>query len=384
MGQARSCTRRSSDGGIVRISCDKDSDQLYDDSTNSDPSILSSLSSDGNIDDGKSLEQAMDRIYQKLEANLNESEDNSSLVSRLAEFIDRQKLYQELVNMNFSMFHEIAKLLEANANKRLQRMRLNKFPGQKQIRELKNNRNSKNEESENRLNNKKVLRHGYDGGSTRRICSTINKQIEQLGENSQFVVPRDSLNLVLLELIDAADCYAKADCFRRSDGCEKKAKLVAMQLALLNDDIDLIDPELSTSTSKLHDLIVNCETFYSAHIVAEAYDYHFAWRQALFKHVLLEFDIGYLNDYCNNLDFSAILVEELILLYKQYLSNHRYQLDSLKTGKLAESLKCVIHKLSDIEMKCKFFTQLSFDDVKETLLQSDPSVEAHLKDLRLA
>lgn len=394
MGQVKSCTRKPNQSiRALSKSLNDISDDFCDETIPSSPSIIS-LNSNGLSDDGKNLEQAMDRIYQKLESTLNEFNDDDSLVSRLGEFIERQKLYQELVNLNFNMFREIAKILEANANKRLERIRHNKsslarrrelkYQKQSKLNNGEFNKDTTNNNSTN-MNDKKTLVHGYDGGSARRISTIINRQIEQLENSSPNLLLnfKDNLNLILLELVDAADCYAKSGCFKRSDNCEKKAKLIALQLAFAPHDIDIIDNKLTKSTNYLHNLIVSFDIFHCAKIVADAYDYQVGWRQAIFNHVLLDNNLKYLDDYCDNCEFSTILVEELILLYKQYISTQRFHLTPERAHAMSKSLKYVINKLPDVEMKCKFYNQLEFSDANDQLLKSDASIEAHLRDLKL-
>ena len=52
---------------------------------------------------------------------------------------------------------------------------------------------------------------------------------------------KDELKRVLQEFIDAAESYKKADCYNRSDYCEKMAELVALQINFLPSSIVIIN-----------------------------------------------------------------------------------------------------------------------------------------------
>lgn len=183
----------------------------------------------------------------------------------------------------------------------------------------------------------------------------------------------DDLSASLTELVDASDCYAKADCHKKSKNCEKLAKLVALQLHLLDRENCI----LNLSSSDLADLVVNLESFYEAYIIAEAYDCHIFWRQALFNNAVLKNDIMYLNDYCREFKLSSNMIEELVLLYKQYINNH--QLSREMSSRLAKAVKIILSRMPSIKIKYKIYNQLNFDDAKEELL-SYPVTKAILAD----
>lgn len=200
--------------------------------------------------------------------------------------------------------------------------------------------------------------------------NNVNKRTEQ--QQQQQLYPKDSLHLCLDELVDASDCFAKAGCFRRSSDCETKAKLVALQLALIAGNAEF-RPQLygapphgdsrtmdvlslaSTKPTELADVISSFSSFRNAYIVAEACNYHLAWRQALFKNVILHSGLiqlhqlgtstkndsstkessgddskqdknnfgccrRYLNDYCRKYELTSSLVTGLVTMYKQQVA----------------------------------------------------------------
>lgn len=275
----------------------------------------------------------------------------------LFNYVKTNPEFYPLVTLNFSMFREIAESLEASALRRLDKVIASRRKDpvvsfQSQQKEV-NGPNEPRGDSDNRVNG------GGRCGVGRGLYS------------------KEGLRLSLVELVDASDCFAKAGCYKKSNYCERKAKLVALQLALLPSGTNV----LALTQSELNDLIVSFQSFNNAYMVAQAYDYHLAWRQALFKNVILQGHSAYLHNYCKKCDLSSALVEELVLLYKKYINSH--QLSQEDGSKLAKAMKMLLQKIPDVELKCKLYAQLNFDDAKEQLLL-DAATYAHLLDLRLA
>lgn len=216
------------------------------------------------------------------------------------------------------------------------------------------------------------IARSLEASATRRLNVSAKHKLdlkEKIGSEHDSYT--DNLNQSLTELVDASDCYAKAICHKKSNQCEKRAKLVALQLHLMNRGIFILD----LSTSELTDLIAKLESFHEAYIISEAYDFHLVWRKALFDNVILRSDITYLNDYCRKYDLPSFLIEELVLLYKQYINNH--ELSTEDRSKLAKSMKTILARLPEIEIKFKIYTQLNFENAKSELL-SDPITKAIL------
>lgn len=311
----------------------------------------------------------------------------------LFNYVKKNPEFYPLVTLNFSMFREIAESLEASAIKRLNKA-ISKIAGR-----------FKKDTTSDRIAASIVSGQEDDG---LRVESHQLQQQQQpppppppsqpLQQSLQLSSPpstiitttttttnddrerssiHQSLNLSLLELVDASDCFAKAGCYKKSSYCEQKAKLIALQLALLPTAGTNV---LDVPQSELTELIADFQSFCQAYIVAEAYDYHLAWRQALFKNVVLRCNLDYLADYCKKCDLSQALVEDLVSVYKQYINNG--QLSSEESLNSARGFKQILARLSDVEFKCKIYSQLNFEDAKEKLLQ-DPAIQAHLKDLKL-
>ena len=274
----------------------------------------------------------------------------------LFNYVKKNPEFYALVTLNFSMFREIAESLEASALKRLG----------------------------------KLVQAKYSKKEKANTVSLVSSQSSgKLSDKQKPLYSKDSLDLCLVELVDASDCYSKAGCYKKSYTCECKAKLVALQLAILNEDSDVngnktIDV-LEVRHTDLTDLIVSFTSFAEAVIVADAYQHYLAWRQALFKNVILENRTEYLRGYCKRFQqISSALANELVFLYKQHLSITESGHISLEDSvRMASSMKEVLAQVKDVEFRCKIYNQLSFCDAKEELLQNQ-ATQAHLKDLKLA
>lgn len=340
----------------------------------------------------------------------------------LFNYVKKNPEYYALVTLNFSMFREIAESLEASAIKRLGKISSNKQKKKKRdsittstsmagiatgrssavdvncgsmlapTNELSLSLSSSTSSSSSSgqkplglLRNQSFnqLIHSVTNtnqaatanSSTQSASQSVAATKRSAGNMNHL---KENLNLSLVELVDASDCFAKAGCYKRSNNCEKKAKLIALQLAVLPDGTNVLDLQ----QSELNDLIINFDSFIEAYIIAEAYDYHLAWRQALFKNVIIRGDSTYLNDYCKRCDLSSSLVEGLVLLYKQYINNKSIRLTQDEIHNSANAMGLVLAKLVDVELRCKIYTQLNFNGAKEELLK-DKAIEAHLKDLKL-
>lgn len=294
----------------------------------------------------------------------------------LFNYVKKNPEFYALVTLNFSMFREIAESLEASALKRLDKVIQSSKKGKKKIGVTSGSRTP--DVSGREVSNAATVAGSSKSNHLTPSSTASNNKVT----SNKPLYSKDSLNLCLVELVDASDCFAKAGCYKRSNNCERKAKLIALQLAILSSETNVLDLQ----QSELNDLIVDFESFSEAYILAEAYDYHLAWRQALFNNVILQqhrqssSGATYLNEFCGKCDLSSVLVLELVFLYKQYLANnHLSQEASLK---LANSMKMVLARLADVELRCKIYTQLNFSHAKEELLKN-PSVWAHLKDLKL-
>lgn len=257
----------------------------------------------------------------------------------LFNYVKKNPEFYALVTLNFSMFREIAESLEASANKRLD----------------------------------KIIASRRKAAKEKTVAKEIRPRSSSISGRT-----KEALNLSLIELIDASDCYAKAGCYKRSNHCERRSKLVALEIALMSSD-EVYTNLLDLSQSELTDAIVNLSLFSEAHIVADAYEFHLAWRQALFKRAVVDGDVGYLNEYCKKYELTSALADELSTLYRQYAET----CDQEKRSQISGSMRTVLAKLVDVELRCKLYTQLNFDDAKKELLQ-DAAVQAHLRDLRLA
>lgn len=296
-------------------------------------------------------------------------ERTPELRTALFHYVKKNPEFFPLVTLNFSMFTEIAESLEESALEKLNRA------------------TQKNSSS---VSKNRFYRNNRDKDSSDSLATSVSidanihirKQVSKSSAEPKHKYSEEHLELVLAELIDASDCYAKAGCYKRSESCEKKAKLVALQIAHIPTGVDVLNLEQTGSIDRVSDLIVSFDRFDHAFIVAEAYEYHLGWRQALFNNVVVAANPTYLDDYCKKWDLSTAFVEELVLLYKQNISLSSS--DPNQRAKLAEGMKMLLARLPDVETRCRILSQLNFDEAKEQIIRRNPAVMAHLKDLKLA
>lgn len=294
----------------------------------------------------------------------------------LFNYVKKNPEFYALVTLNFSMFCEIAESLETNAVKRLNRIFKSIATG----------------------SGTQTLGLSLGEGCSQKISAigsnpSHKKQPSDPGKVTQHLIDskvrcpahlEEQINVALIELVDAADCFAKAGRYKRSNRCGQKAKLIALQLSLLNGDTkDQSVWLLHLKTEQLNDTIQNFKSFQQAAIVAEAYDYHLAWSQALFLNVILYSNFMYLKEFIAEYSFSNSLVSKLTTLYRQYMSTNREMISKPTIESVEKAFKHLLSHLPDIEEQCKIYTQCQFDDAREQLINQDPFVQAHLRDLNL-
>ncbi|CAH1796499.1 unnamed protein product [Owenia fusiformis] len=112
---------------------------------------------------------------------------------------------------------------------------------------------------------------------------------------------------------DAAESYYKEKCLRHAQHCVKQAKLVALQISLLSSGIRVILLE----HAEIQNFLVTHNKFYEALIVAEAYNYKSGWATALYHHVVLGGDFKYLQDFKAYVALNPSLVYEVANSYRK-------------------------------------------------------------------
>jgi len=182
-----------------------------------------------------------------------------------------------MVTLNFTMFREIAKMLEEAAIQQL-----------------------------------KILE---------------NKTIENTSE-----ILTD-LQSILQYFSDAAQSYIKEDCVRQSENCIRKARLIALQIHFLSSNRVIVNLNANAVTK----FIISHSKFWEAYIVSEAYQRSPDLPQALFHQFIVNNNEKYLLDYKNHIGLSSIVIEEVANRFK--MANESSKLHSQCATNMRKLLK---------------------------------------------
>nr|XP_005999754.1 PREDICTED: spatacsin isoform X1 [Latimeria chalumnae] len=179
---------------------------------------------------------------------------------------------------------------------------------------------------------------------------------------------KNSLTKVLTLLKDAAESYSKDSCVRQALRCVKLAKLVTLQLHLLNGNqyVRLIN----LSRQELMKHIISLPKFYQASVVAEAYDFIPDWAEVLYKHVIIDGDFTYLEEFKQQGPLQTNLFEEISKKFKKYQGD----------TKARQNLKKLLKYCEDIYIYYKLAYEHEFFDVANLLLQ-DARTSCYLNDM---
>ncbi|XP_072528335.1 spatacsin isoform X2 [Salminus brasiliensis] len=178
---------------------------------------------------------------------------------------------------------------------------------------------------------------------------------------------KSGLEKVLFLLKDAAESYSKDSCMRQALRCVKLAKLITLQLHLLNHRQD--HRVVNLRPSELLNAIVALPRCYQAFVVAEAYDYSPDWAEVLYQKVVLKGDFSYLEEFKLHRQLSASLFEDIS---KKLLLNK-----PLNTA--SQNLKKLLQHCEDVYTHYKLAYDHNFIDVADTLLQ-DSKTNSYLSD----
>lgn len=137
---------------------------------------------------------------------------------------------------------------------------------------------------------------------------------------------KDDLITTMHEFADAAESFSKADCMFHAEECILQAKLIALQIYLLPSGIWIIGLE----DKEVNKFIEEHNKFYETYIVAQAYKDRHSWNQAIFKQVIEKGNWEYFSEFEANIGLSSNLVNDisrrLLLLNPKFES----QINNLK------------------------------------------------------
>ncbi|KAM8891916.1 spatacsin isoform 5-T5 [Spinachia spinachia] len=195
-------------------------------------------------------------------------------------------------------------------------------------------------------------------------------QLKIIESQAWVVCPdlKSSLVKVLGLLRDAAESFAKDSCVRQASRCVRTAKLVALQLHLLNRGsvlrvVNLRPGELLSAVTALP----RC---YQAFVVSEAYSYSPDWAEVLHQKVILNGDFAYLEELKRHRPLTSGLFEDIFK-----------KLDGAPSSAGANVRRLLPH-CEDVYGRYRLAYQHGLYDVTKALLQ-DAKTSGYLSD-RLA
>ncbi|XP_066273752.1 spatacsin-like isoform X2 [Branchiostoma lanceolatum] len=124
---------------------------------------------------------------------------------------------------------------------------------------------------------------------------------------------QSSLQNIVTFFSDAAESYAKEECLRHASSCIQQARLVALQLHLLGQGCRVINLQGKDVVK----FISQHGKFLDALMVAEAYGKQSEWSSALYNNVVLSGDFRYLDDYLAHMSLNSGIFVDIVGRYRR-------------------------------------------------------------------
>ncbi|XP_064608291.1 spatacsin-like [Liolophura sinensis] len=159
---------------------------------------------------------------------------------------------------------------------------------------------------------------------------------------------KTSLEKVVQYLSDAADSYIKDNCMRHAQSCVKQARLVALQSHLLSSGVHLIN--LSPTEASM--FIRHHARFTEAYIVSDAYNRRTDWAAALCTNFLINGDMKYFTEFKNYVKLTPSLISETVERYEQLANKPSHSLQQVqKLLSCCRDVKVKYQLAKDLGMK---------------------------------
>ncbi|XP_070207763.1 spatacsin-like isoform X2 [Littorina saxatilis] len=124
---------------------------------------------------------------------------------------------------------------------------------------------------------------------------------------------QDTLKKCLQYFKDAAESYVKDKCFMHAQKCLNWTRLVNLQLQSLGSGVKVIN----LSTEEVKAFVATHPKFIEAFIVSEAYGKAVDWSESVFTHVLLAGEMRYLQDFKSYVRLTPSLIESALYKFRQ-------------------------------------------------------------------
>uniref|UniRef100_H3CAS0 SPG11 vesicle trafficking associated, spatacsin n=1 Tax=Tetraodon nigroviridis TaxID=99883 RepID=H3CAS0_TETNG len=194
-------------------------------------------------------------------------------------------------------------------------------------------------------------------------------QLKMIQSQAWVVTPelKSSLVKVLSLLKDAAESFSKDACVRQATRCARTAKLVALQLHLLDRDSDL--RVINLSPAELPAAIMSLARCYQVLVVSEAYGYTPDWAGVLYHKVVLDGDFAFLEELKRRRPLTSSLFEDIF---------QKYELEGAPSSS-APNVKRLLTHCEDVHVRYRLAYQQKLFDVTKTLLE-DATTSSYLSD----
>lgn len=170
---------------------------------------------------------------------------------------------------------------------------------------------------------------------------------------------RAALDMVMVDLADAAEAFVKAECPMRALECARKAELLALQVFYLSAQPACQAKDRSKRPTKIINLspenritwINNHKVFPEARLVAEAYQMQVAWHAPLFLNVVVDGNANYLRDFESRMQLTPDIMQRICDCYA------RYQRPS---SAMASAMEGLLERFPDLLMRYRCAEKLNF------------------------
>uniref|UniRef100_A0A3Q2FDS2 Spatacsin C-terminal domain-containing protein n=1 Tax=Cyprinodon variegatus TaxID=28743 RepID=A0A3Q2FDS2_CYPVA len=185
-------------------------------------------------------------------------------------------------------------------------------------------------------------------------------QLKMIESQDWVVTPelKSSLMKVLGLLKDAAESFSKDSCVRQASRCINQAKLITLQLHLLNQGSNL--RIINLKPTELHAAFMALPRCYQVFVVSEAYSYNPDWAEILYQKVVLKGDFVYLEELKGLRPLTSAIFEDIFR-----------KVCPVKNAGVSSNVKRLLTHCDDVYTRYRLAYQQNLYDVTKTLLQDN-------------
>ncbi|EDV26932.1 uncharacterized protein TRIADDRAFT_54370 [Trichoplax adhaerens] len=203
--------------------------------------------------------------------------------------------------------------------------------------------------------------HREIGDTLREMARKILRTLKRQGiENKPNA--KQELKCSFQYFTDAAKEYSKEGCYRMAQQCAMNARLVDVQIRLLEFEI----PVIGLSEYELHKFMVNHKNFFEALVVAQAYKKHnvLDWSSSILEQVIRNGNFKYFQDFRSAFAISNAFYQDLSKKYLQFIK------DKPLSSALNNNMRLVINFVKEIKLRYELSVELGLTDIVKELLNS--------------